>query len=111
MFDSCVLLVATTMILLSDGGGLPSAHAGEGNGSYPPAISLPQLRRQIDACVAPHPRLLASREDLATIRRSIQGDPLSRSIAEVVVQQATMMRDEQPVSRMLSGIDSLRMGS
>ena len=97
------LLVTLTVLLSASAKGLLPVRADEVKGSYPPSISLPQLRRRISTGAAPHPRLLASGEDLAAIRQSVQGDRLRRSIAEVVIRQATMLRDEPPVARIMKG--------
>ncbi len=97
------LRVATALVLSACGGGLHAAGAQGENDSYLPAVTLQQLRQRIEACKTPHPRLLANRETLAAIRRKTESDPLARSIADLVVQQATGMRNEKPVSRIMQG--------
>ncbi|MFV1965724.1 MAG: heparinase II/III family protein [Pirellulaceae bacterium] len=70
---------------------------------YPPTVSLNDVRAYIDKADTGHPRLLASKEQLAALRESVASEPLSKLLAEVVVQQATYMRDLDPITRKLQG--------
>jgi hypothetical protein len=79
------------------------ALAGDVEFDYPPTISLEEVRSWVDKAPAGHPRLLATADDLAALRRLPADDPLRRSLAEAVVAQAELLRDATPVTRELEG--------
>lgn len=70
---------------------------------YPPTISLDDVRQWIDKAPIEHPRLLASRADLAALRKSIDGDSARRVLGRAVVEQAELMQNVDPVTRTLQG--------
>ncbi len=70
---------------------------------YPPAISLEEVRKWVDKAPAGHPRLLASKAELAALRASLQGDPVRRALADAVIKQANLLEDIPPITRTLEG--------
>jgi hypothetical protein len=70
---------------------------------YPPDVSLQEIQHRINECRHDHPRLLASRSDLARLPEHVNRDPLQRKLADLVVQQAKQLQDVAPVERKLTG--------
>ena len=70
---------------------------------YPPAISLEEVQQWVDKAPAGHPRLLASRAELAALRASLQGDPLRQALAGAVIKQANLLEEIPPIERTLQG--------
>ncbi len=89
----------TAAVVLATGG----ASADETDFSYPPSISLDDVREWIDKAPTEHPRLLATRAELAALRKSIDGDPVRKALADAVVKQANLMQDAAPITRKLQG--------
>jgi hypothetical protein len=83
--------------------GAGRAAAGETKFGYPPLVLLQEVRDRVDQARSEHPRLLATRAELAAVRRSLDGDPLRKTVADAVVRQATAMREVAPVTRTLEG--------
>ncbi len=75
----------------------------ETNSSYPPTISLEQVRQRVDAAPTAHPRLLATAADFATLREALTGDPLREALAKSIVRQAELLQHASPVERKLQG--------
>ena len=74
--------------------------------TYPPTASLEEIQhriRDISASSSDHPRLLATQKDLDQLADSSEQDPLRRQVADLVVRQADMLRDEEPIQRKLVG--------
>jgi len=71
--------------------------------SYPPSISLEDVRTWIDKAPKRHPRLLATRADLAALRESAEEDPVRQALARAVVRQADLLEDVAPITRQLQG--------
>jgi hypothetical protein len=70
---------------------------------YPPTITLDGVRQRIDRCEAKHPRLLATKDQLATLRQT-EGDPrLHQRLADAVVGQADQLLSASPITRTLQG--------
>jgi hypothetical protein len=82
---------------------VPFSRAAETDFAYPPTISLDQVRQWVDKASKDHPRLLATKNDLETIRRTLDGDPLRRALADAVVQEANAMLDLAPITRTKQG--------
>lgn len=70
---------------------------------YPPAISLEEVRKWVDKAPAGHPRLLASKAELAALGESIKGDPVRQALAGAVIKQANLLEDIPPITRTLEG--------
>lgn len=70
---------------------------------YPPTTSLDQVRQQIDQRQGQHPRLLATRTELAALRQKAQTNSLRRSLADAVVKQADQLLEASPITRTLQG--------
>jgi len=70
---------------------------------YPPTIKLDEVRRWVDLAPKEHPRLLATRNDLAALRASLDDDPLRRSLAHAIEREAGLLEDVPPVTRRLQG--------
>lgn len=77
--------------------------AAEPQFSYPPEITLEEVRQWIDRAELSRPRLLAGPEDLAKLRRSLEADPLRRTLADGVLREARLMLDIAPIKRELQG--------
>jgi len=80
-----------------------SASADEVDFSYPPKISLDEVRQWIDKAPTGHPRLHATEASLAALRKSIDGDPVRQALARAVVEQANAMQNVAPITRTLRG--------
>src|SRR5437868_6521472 len=93
-----VLISCAILFCLAD-----MAVRGEGL-SYPPRVSVDEIRRRIDAANHGHPRLLATREQLLGLAHSIDGEPMRKQLAEMIVKQANSLLDAPPVERKLEGI-------
>jgi hypothetical protein len=70
---------------------------------YPPKISLEEVSQWVETADAGHPRLLATAEQLASLRESAERDPLLRLAASAVIKQAVALRDRPPIERKLQG--------
>ena len=70
---------------------------------YPPTIELEEVRGWIDRAPTGHPRLLATRAELAALRSSLDADPLRRAVADAVIRQAELLDDVAPVTRHAGG--------
>jgi hypothetical protein len=71
--------------------------------AYPPQVSLEEVQARIGDCSSDHPRLLTNRSELNRLAESLGDDPLRRQVADLVIQQATLLRDAEPVQRKLIG--------
>ena len=71
--------------------------------SYPPALSLNEVRERIDQSSTEHPRLLVNKEGLALMRKSLARDPLSQAIADAVIRDADLILTQSPIKRELQG--------
>lgn len=71
--------------------------------SYPPDLSLDAVRKHIEAVTKSHPRLLVDDKGLADLRRSVNKDPLRRSLAEAVIRQAEGLLNVAPIKREKEG--------
>lgn len=74
-----------------------------GQFSYPPDLSLDAVRKRIDAVKTGHPRLLVSADGFLELRKSLRKDPLRKSLAEGVIQQADGLLDVAPIERQKQG--------
>jgi hypothetical protein len=70
---------------------------------YPPTSSLEEIQRRIGECRPEHPRLLTTRKTLRELPKSVERDPLRKKLADLVVQQAVLLRDATPIERKLEG--------
>ncbi|MCL4195510.1 MAG: hypothetical protein KJZ87_27480, partial [Thermoguttaceae bacterium] len=70
---------------------------------YPPSISLDDVRQWVEKAPKEHPRLLASKAELAALRQSGGNDPLARMVAQAIIREATSLERQEPVRRMLEG--------
>jgi hypothetical protein len=96
-FTSRVIIFAVLCIAAS------ASIARSQQSSYPPTTSLEEIRQRIRECPKAHPRLLTTPSMLATMRESLNRDPLRQQVADLVVRQAVLLRDEQPIQRKLEG--------
>ncbi|MCL4180935.1 MAG: heparinase II/III family protein [Verrucomicrobia bacterium] len=71
--------------------------------NYPPAVTLAQVRERLNTAPPPHPRLLTSQAELASVRQTSQPDPLRRQLADTVIRQAELMLKAPPITRTLEG--------
>jgi hypothetical protein len=96
-------LIVLTFVLAP---GVPpptGVQAGEATSSYPPMVSLDEVRQRIDLASKDHPRLLATGGELAGLREELQRDSPRGGLARAVVGQAEVMLDLAPVTRTLTG--------
>jgi hypothetical protein len=70
---------------------------------FPPSVSLDEIRHRIGESEHTHPRLLATREQLASLPQSVGKDPLRKELADAIVQEATALCDVPPIERKLQG--------
>ncbi|MBN1442376.1 MAG: hypothetical protein JXA90_06680, partial [Planctomycetes bacterium] len=99
------LRILAAAVLIAAGGssaGLRASETASGSG-YPPRHSLEEVRERIDKAPKDHPRLLASREELAALREAIEKDPARKALARSVIQMADWLEDAPPVERKLEG--------
>ena len=71
--------------------------------TYPPQLTLEDVRQRIDGVEANHPRLLVGPGELAELRESLRDRPLARALADQIVRQAESLLDQPPVERRLEG--------
>ena len=82
---------------------LPMAAAAEVEFSYPPKITVEEVRARLDKVAPTHPRLLVTADRLAELRRSLDANPLRRALAETVLAEAKLLLNVPPVERKLQG--------
>ncbi|MDZ7615796.1 MAG: hypothetical protein U1E05_02260, partial [Patescibacteria group bacterium] len=59
--------------------------------SYPPKVTVEEIRERLDAIAPDHPRLFANAKELAELRSSLDADPLRRAAADGVLREAKWM--------------------
>lgn len=94
---------AAVLLLLSTVCFAAATAADQAAFTYPPGLSLEEVRQWIDKVPAGHPRLLADRAELGTLRQSVASDPLRKALADGVVAQARFLADAPPIERELEG--------
>lgn len=92
-----MVLVAATVV------GVGVSTASSQQPVYPPTISLEEIQRRIGQCRLEHPRLLTTRKSLRELPKTVERDPLRKKLADLVVQQAVLLRDTTPIERKLEG--------
>ncbi len=70
---------------------------------FPPKVSLDEIRHRISESKSVRPRLLATREQLASLSRTLDKDPLRKQLADSIIQQADALCGVEPVERKLQG--------
>src|SRR3954463_3476760 len=70
---------------------------------FPPKLSLDEIRHRISESKNVHPRLLATHDQLASLRRTLDKDPLRKQLADSIIQQANALCNVEPVERKLQG--------
>ncbi len=70
---------------------------------FPPKVSLEEIEHRIHECKPEHPRLFATRSELANLSKTVASDPLRKQLADAVVAQANLLHDEKLVERQLVG--------
>src|SRR6188472_863741 len=70
---------------------------------FPPKVSLDDIRHRISERKNVRPRLLATRQQLAGLSRTLDKDPLRKQLADSIIQQADALRGVEPVERQLQG--------
>ena len=76
--------------------------------TYPPAISLDELRERLAQVPPDHPRLLVRDGELERLRQFASEDPVRHALADAIVRQANQLRNERPISRAMEGRRLLR---
>jgi hypothetical protein len=98
-----IAVVPFLAVLLTLSGALQAAPADSLQIGYPPDTSLEQLQQRIEKAPTDHPRLIATKEDFATLRQAIHDDPTRRMLARAVVAQAEELLRIEPITRELQG--------
>ena len=70
---------------------------------YPPEIALDTVRGWIDRAPKGHPRLFASKADLAGLREQADADPTAKALADAIIQEAEALLELEPIERKLQG--------
>jgi hypothetical protein len=71
--------------------------------TFPPKVSIDEIRHRIDAANHKHPRLLATPAELKGLAASASKDPLKKTVADTIIQQALALEKAEPVKRELQG--------
>jgi hypothetical protein len=71
--------------------------------AFPPKVSLDEIRHRIASSKNTHPRLLATREQLAGLSGTLDKDPLRKQLADSIIQQADALCGVEPIERKLIG--------
>ncbi len=87
----CILFIASDTL------------AGERNNSYPPTISQEALQDIIDQVPKTHPRLLANKDELETLRKESDQNEIMKLLKNVVILQADRLMDVSPIERKVTG--------
>jgi hypothetical protein len=87
--------IALCMVILA------TARAKQPN--FPPKVSLDEIRQRINTNKNVRPRLLATREQLASLRQKLDNDPLRKQLADSIIQQADALFGAEPIERQLQG--------
>jgi len=82
---------------------IASAALAQTPSEYPPTTSLEEVRQWIDKAPTEHPRLFASKAELAGLREKVQDDPTAKVLADSIVKQADLLETVAPVERKLQG--------
>jgi hypothetical protein len=77
--------------------------AGETTFDYPPKISLEEVRRWVDKAPTAHPRLFATRDQLAGLREEVKQDATAKALARATVKQAELLLEIEPLKRVKVG--------
>ncbi len=67
--------------------------------TFPPRATLSEIQQLIHAAPKNHPRLLATREQLANLPKTLDRDPLRRQLADAIIREATHLRTVPPINR------------
>lgn len=71
--------------------------------TFPPRVTLVEIQQRISAAPKTHPRLLATREQLANLPSTLDSDPLRQQLAVAIIREANNLRDVPPIERKLIG--------
>lgn len=71
--------------------------------TFPPRVTLAEIQQRIREAPKTHPRLLATREQLMNLPKTLDSDPLRRQLADAIIREATHLRDVPPIERKLIG--------
>src|SRR6476646_4107480 len=71
--------------------------------AYPPKIAREEIQRRIKEIPHAHPRLLATREQLTNLSKSLDADPLRRALADAIIHEADALQSAPPIERKLIG--------
>lgn len=70
---------------------------------FPPVVEMERIE-QILADVSPErPRLFASADDFATLRKQVEQDEMLKRLADGIIDSALRLRDEPPIERTMTG--------
>ncbi len=70
---------------------------------YPPNVPRDELERRIKKLPHTHPRLLATRDQLTNLPKSLDADPLRRALADAIIREADSLQSAPPIERKLIG--------
>jgi len=71
--------------------------------SYPPGISLEDLRSRIAQASTAHPRLFARDAEFAALKRRVEAQPLHAALAKSLILEAEALLNQPPIERTLQG--------
>lgn len=71
--------------------------------NYPPKLTPESVRGWIDRAPKDHPRLLATKAELAGLRDQATADPTAKALADAIVVEATALLELEPIQRKLQG--------
>src|SRR3954468_18457969 len=71
--------------------------------TYPPKIPREEIQRRLVAIPHTHPRLLATRDELANLPKSLDADPLRRALAAAIIHEADALQSAPSIERKLIG--------
>lgn len=104
MLSSTVRLVTVAGIIgLTLSIGTPTCLVFAESPAFPPRVSLTEIQQRIRKAPQTHPRLLATREQLTNLPKTLDSDPLRRQLADAIIREATHLRDVPPIERKLIG--------
>ena len=70
---------------------------------YPPKLSVEEVRQWVDKASTDHPRLFATKGQLAGLRQKIEQDSTAGALAAGIVKEADLLLKIKPIERKLQG--------
>lgn len=83
---------------------LVAVHSRAEDTAYPPNIPREEILRRIKEPPHAHPRLLATHDQLTSLAKSLDADPLRRKLADAITREADSLQSAPPIERKLIGL-------